>query len=301
VFPHDAFETERAVALSDVATLRDDMYRYPLRLALRAAFAGHPYGQPVLGSEESLRALDVAAARAWHREHLLTGQLVIGVVGDLDESEIAAIVARDFADLRMRDAAPVPAPAWPTAPARDVEQREKAQTALALLFPSPARTDDDRRAAHILAGIASGLGGRFFDELRDKRSLAYTVHAFPTERERAGAFVAYIATGPEQEETARAGLLAEFAKLRDVPVTGEELARAQRYAIGTHAIQQESGGAQLSEMVDAWLHGRGLGELLRHDDEVRAVTPERIQALAQRYFTEDRLVEGIVRGTGKKV
>jgi zinc protease len=55
--PADAFETERAVALSNVAMLRDDMYRYPMRLASSVAFPKHPYGVPPMGTEESLRAL----------------------------------------------------------------------------------------------------------------------------------------------------------------------------------------------------------------------------------------------------
>ena len=67
----------------------------------------------------------------------------------------------------------------------------------------------------MIASVASGLGGRFFDELRDKRSLCYTVNAFALGRRLAGAFGAYIATSPEQEDAARQGLLAEFRRLRD--------------------------------------------------------------------------------------
>ena len=63
-----------------------------------------------------------------------------------------------------------------------------------MLFPGPSRTDGARFAAHLLAGVASGLGGRFFEELRDRRSLAYTVSAFASERRLAGLFVSYIAT-----------------------------------------------------------------------------------------------------------
>ena len=99
------------------------------------------------------------------------------------------------------------------------------------------------------------MGGRFFDELRDKRSLCYTVHAFASDRRLAGTFGAYIATSPEQEDAARDGLLAEFRRLRDEPVTAEELERAQTYALGTHAIRQQSGGAVLADMVDAYLFG----------------------------------------------
>jgi zinc protease len=183
----------------------------------------------------------------------------------------------------------------------NAEQREKAQTALALAFAGPSRDDDRRYVAALVAGIASGLGGRFFDELRDRQSLAYTVHASGAERMHAGIFMAYIATSPEKEERARAGLLHEFARLRDTPVAPDELQRAQTYAIGTHAIRQESGGAQLGDMIDAWLLGRGLAELDEHDARVRAVTVEDVQAFAREFFVEDRRVEGIVRGVGRTV
>jgi zinc protease len=181
-----------------------------------------------------------------------------------------------------------------------IEKREKAQTALAMFFPGPARTDDARFATAMIAGVASGLGGRFFDELRDKQSLGYTVHAFAGERSLAGTFGAYIATGPEKEEVARRGLLGEFAKLRDEPVSARELEQAQTYAIGVHAIRQQSGGAVLADMVDAWMFGR-LAELDEFERRVRGVTAAAMQQIARAYFDESRRVEGIIRGVAKTV
>jgi len=268
-----------------------------MRLATEAAYAGHPYGRPVGGTDDSLRALRAEQVRAWHRARARAGDAVLAVVGDLSPEDAAALVAREFGALVPRTATPLPAPQWRAGASRD-DARAKKQTALALLFPGPSRTDPARVTAQLLAGIASGLGGRFFDELRDRRSLAYTVHAFASPRRLAGTFGAYIATGPTQEEEARAGLLAEFDRLREVPVTDEELARAQTYALGTHAIARQSGGAVLGEMVDAWLTGEGLAELERYEARVRAVTPAAIRALAVDWFDPARRVEGVVRGTG---
>ncbi|MDF1502462.1 pitrilysin family protein, partial [Roseisolibacter sp. H3M3-2] len=298
VFPDTAFATERAAALQELKQQRDDMYRWPMRLATESAFAGHPYGRPVGGTEASLTALDAARARAWHRERARAGELVLAVGGDAAHAELDALAAREFDALEMRATAAVASPAWPAEGSSRAETRAKKQTALALLFPGPSRTDPERMAAQLLAGIASGLGGRFFDELRDRRSLAYTVHAFAAPRRLAGAFGAYIATGPTQEDEARAGLLAEFARLRDEPVTAEELERAQVYALGTHAIARQGGGAVLGDMVDAWLIGEGLGALATFEARVRAVTPAAIRALAERWFDPARVVEGVIRGTG---
>jgi zinc protease len=293
--PDDAVETERAIALADLVALRDDMYRYPVRLATQAAFAGHPYGVPPTGDERTLPTITPAMLRDWHRARVLEAPAMIAVVGDAEPEELAALAAGAFGGLRGGDVSSLDVPAWPKALVQRIEQREKAQTALALLFSGPSRRDDARFATAMIAGVASGLGGRFFDELRDKQSLGYTVHAFATERALAGAFVSYIATSPEKEEIARRGLLDEFGKLRDEPVTAKELEQAQTYALGVHAIRQQSGGAVLGEIVDAYLFGR-LGELAEFESRVKGVTAEEMRGIARTYFVEERRVEGIVRG-----
>ncbi|MDE3126865.1 MAG: insulinase family protein, partial [Gemmatimonadota bacterium] len=298
--PDDALERERATALAEAAAVRDDMYRYPMRLALASAYPGHPYGLPVGGTDASLRAITGDAVRGWHAARVLRSAAVVAVVGDDDPDRLAAVAAQAFSELEYRPAAEPAAPPWPAGVATAVEPRDKAQTALCLLFPGPSRLDDDRFAAGLVAGIASGLGGRFFDELREKRSLAYTVQAFTAERRRAGAFGAYIATSPDREEEARAGLLAEFARLVEAPVSGQELADAQTYALGVHAIRLQRGGAVLSDVVGAWLDGR-LADLEEFERRVRAVSAGDIQALARRCFDPARRVEGIVRGTGRAV
>lgn len=296
----EALETERTIAIADVAALRDDMYRYPMRLASQAAFAGHPYGTPVSGTEETLRRIDRAAVRRWHTERALSSTSVIALVGDAEPDELASLAARAFADIRYVEPPTLSPARWPSSPATAAESRDRAQTALAVLFPGPARDDDARFSAAMIASVASGLGGRFFDELRDKRSLCYTVNAFASARRLGGMFGAYIATSPEQEAMARDGLLAEFRRLRDEPVNADELARAQTYAIGSHAIRQQSGGAVLADLVEAFLFG-SLRELMEYEPCVRAVTAESMQRVAATYFDPTRRVEGIVRGVGKAV
>jgi zinc protease len=300
-FPDDALDTERTVALANVAQQRDDMYRYPVRLAMQAAYGSHPYARSVLGTDETLGAIEARAVRAWHRDRVMRAPAVIAVVGDVDPDDIAAQLGLALGDLVAANVDLIAPPQWPEEPAMLAESRDKAQTALVVAFDGPARRDDARFATALVAGIASGLGGRFFDELRDRQSLAYTVQASASERLLAGAFISYIATSPDREEVARRGLLREFGKLRDADVTSEELDRAKTYAIGTRAIRQESGAAVLADLVDAWLYGSGLQELDEHDARIRAVTPAQIRDVASRYFVEARHVEGIVRGVVKTV
>ncbi|HZF72057.1 MAG TPA: pitrilysin family protein, partial [Gemmatimonadaceae bacterium] len=299
--PDDSFETERTVALSNVAMLRDDMFRYPMRLASSAAFTKHPYGVPPMGTEESLRALTAEQAREWHKSRVLESAIVIGVVADRDVKEIADLVAQEFGTLELEKPPKIGKPRWPKTVKIAAESRDKAQTAIALAFPAPSRTEEARFAANLIATVASGLGGRFFDELRDRQSLAYTVQAAASGKRLAGIFLSYIATSPEKEGVARTGLLAEFAKLRADPVSADEISRAKEYMVGSHAISQESGGALLGEMLDTWMFGEGLHELLEYDARVRAVTAEQMRDVARKYFDPEKRVEGIVRGVGKTV
>ena len=300
-FVEESLESERAVALANLAALRDDMYRWPLRLATHAAWAGHPYGQSVLGTEESLAKIDAAALHRWHAACAIEAPGVLVCVGDVDPNEAASLATRYFSGLRAKTAEEIRSPVWPTETLLIEDKRDKAQSALAMLFEGPARGDDLRFSAAMIAGVASGLGGRFFDELRDRQSLAYTVMAAPVVRHSAGAFSAYIACSPEKEDAARAGLLSEFAKLREAKVTDRELSQAKTYALGTWAIRRESASTVMGDIADAWLFGRSLTELSEYEDRVKSVTAAQMLQLARAHFDADRRVEGVVRGTGRTV
>jgi zinc protease len=297
-FPSAGIDTERALAIAELQRLRDDMYRFPMRLASEAAYRGHPYARSVVGTTDTLTAITRDAVVAQHTRVLQDGACVVGVVGDVEPAHGAELVQQHFGDLIVgHDVPPPPAP-WPTEPVTHAEERDKQQTALAMLFPGPSRRDPARYAARVLGAVVSGLGGRFFEQLRDRQSLAYSVAAYPVERRMGGLFAAYIATAPDREEEARAGLLHQFALLRNEPVGDREIERARRYLIGAHAIAQQSGASVLAELIDAWSFGDGLQELVEDRDRLRAVTTQDIQSLAQRWFNLAHRVEGVVRGRG---
>ncbi|CAN5677227.1 pitrilysin family protein [soil metagenome] len=294
-FTAETLETERAVALSDLASFRDDMHSYPVHLATAAAYGSHPYARASLGTERSLQAITTRDLHERHARSVARGRVAVGIAGDVDTQRAAEVAAGVFGKLTYDDSSHLVRPVWPDVARSIVEERDKAQTALAIAFPGPSRRDDDRFTGQLISIIASGLGGRFFDELRERQSLAYTVHVHARERVLGGSFVGYIATAPGKEEQARAGLLGEFARLREELVTEEELRRAQEYAVGSRVIRRESGGALLSDMLDAWLYGR-LSELGEFDDRIRSVTRKQVRRLAAACFDPARRAEGVVRG-----
>ncbi len=295
-FPEEGVSTERTLALAEAHRIRDDMHRWPMRLAMEAAFGGHPYARSVVGVRETLEALTVPDVRQFHASCMLSAPTVLAVVGEVDVDTTVNLLAREFAELQFSADAPLARASWPLTPQLKAEERDKQQTALALYFPGPSRDDPARYATRVLAAIASGLGGRFFEQLRDRQSLAYTVTAFPIERRAGSVFASYIATSPAREDEARAGLMGEFSRLREAPPSDEEVARAKRYLIGTHAIAQQTGSTVLGELVDAWLFGSGLHEREQFEASIDAVTAHDVQQVAIDYFDPQRVVEGLVRG-----
>lgn len=298
VFASDEAERERKIVLSGLDQLRDDMHQYPVRLALSQAFAGHSYGFDVAVVERAVRQLDAAALGAWHREHVLGGAPTVFVVGDIADPDAAAAAIAGMLDGRLHE--PVSSeprvPAWPAAAGARIEERDKAQTALALAFPGPARNDDDIYALQLLSAAISGLGGRLFEELRSRRSLAYAVSAAPMARWLSGSFIAYIGTAPDREEEARTELLRELAGTAAEPLASDELDRARRYLIGSWQIGQQTHARQLADLAHALLLGTGLDELRLFEERIRAVAATDVQAAAERWLRPERMVEGIVRG-----
>ncbi|MEO7239353.1 MAG: insulinase family protein, partial [Gemmatimonadales bacterium] len=208
--------TERALMITEAEQVADDMFRYPFLLAFAGAFGDAGYGLPVSGLPETLAAISPAGVRASHSRLFLGVRPVIVAVGDVDPEEASATIAGVFGDRESRPGSPIGPPlSWVGGPGESshrVVLRDKQQAALAMAFPGPARRDADRAAAEVWAAVASGLGGRMFEALRDRRSLAYTVMASSWQRGRAGALVTYIATSPEREEEARRAMLEELER-----------------------------------------------------------------------------------------
>lgn len=295
-FLPEEVERERATLRDEVAQSADDMFRHPVELALAAAFGDQRYGIPVKGWPESVAALGVDEVRQWHLLELAAGRTTVVAVGDLDPLPTLATLAGIFdgACGTPLDEADRPGPVS-FSPEHLVERRARSQTALAMAFPGPTRHHPERHAAMVLSAVASGLGGRLFHALRDRRSLAYAVLMSSWQRRGAGAILTYIATSPEREAEAREAMLEELVRLGREAVTDAELTQAVNYLAGQTAVQRQTVSAVAAEILDAWLVGTGLDEL--HDPEAafRAVTREDLLRVAAGLDPASR-AEGVVRG-----
>jgi len=299
LFDADEIEKEKEILLARIRRDKDNMRGYPIKLFRKALFEDHPYGLNDLGEEQAVADLDRSQVRTWHDQHIFSGNMTVVAVGDFESSRLKEKLDELFRDLQGGEVAAAETGEADLEVRQDsvVETRRKAQTAQTLGFPTCSYMDDDFYPLEVLQGVASGTGGRFFHQLREKMGLAYTVYGVNRSWGETGAFYAYIATSPENEELAREKLLDEFDKFKIEPVTDQELKIAKNYIGGMYKIYLETNSALVGQYAKAQLLGKGTEEVEGYPERIAQVTKEDISEVAAKYFDLRSLALGAIRGT----
>ncbi len=279
----DEIERERRETLALLARREDRLSARVFDLFARAQFPTHPYGLPLPGTPETVTRFDAERLHA-HQARLVGGRnLVVAVAGDVDPDTAAEDLSRRLGDLAEGHAldAALPPMDPPPREAREVEERkDRAQAHLVVGFRGLTVHDPDRFALEVISQCLAGQGGRLFLELRDRRSLAYTVTALNVEGVAPGTFAVYIATAPEKLEEARAGILTELRRLREQRVPERELERARRYLIGSHAIGAQRSASQAMQLALDGRYGLGPEAHQAYPERIAAVTADDLQRVA---------------------
>jgi zinc protease len=185
------------------------------------------------------------------------------------------------------------------APSAKVEIRDRKQTASVIGFLGPPAENPSCDSLVVILNLVSGLGGRFFDELREKQSLAYSVSAAQTRRALDGSFSCYVATSPENEQRALDGLKQEFKRLVMTPASEDELVRARNYSVGIYRIRLQQRAEQVLEFAQSSIFGKNVDEIKRYPQDLLEVDQNLIKETAAKYFDLDRFALGIVRASAK--
>lgn len=298
LFDPEELEKEKEILLARIQRSKDNMRDRPISLLHQALFGDHPYGLSSLGEEDAVENLDSSQVARWYRKHFSAGNMTIVAVGDFDSSRLRRKTKELFEGFETEPVGEPEVSAQHFEPGHDelVETRRRAQTAQALGFATCPYQEEDLYALKVLQAIASGTGGRFFHQLREKRGLAYTVYGLNNSWEQAGIFYAYIATSPENEALAKQELLEEFYRFRTDPVTGDELKVAKNYISGMYQIYLETNSARARQYAKAELLGKGIEEVERYPKKIAQVTGDEIKEVAARYFDPNSFAVGVIRG-----
>jgi zinc protease len=176
------------------------------------------------------------------------------------------------------------------------EQREKQQAHFVIGYPGARFTDPDRYALDVLGSALAGMGGRLFVNLRDKKSLAYSVTSFSSEQVDPGFFAFYMGTSADKLDRAVADTLKEISEVKKGGITPEEFERAKKWMIGTYEIGLQSNGSYTSKMVYNELYGVGYEETFTAPEKIAAVSLADVNRLAAAVLDANKYTIAILRG-----
>jgi len=290
-------ERERSDTLAAIERREDRLAQLAYLLFAETHFRHHPYRLATLGSAESVSRFDGDLLRAHHARLIRGENMTIAVVGDVDPDRAATRFSARLAAI-PNGGFEAPSPPLEDAPReiREAELRkDRAQAHLVIGFRGITIADPDRFALEVIVQLLAGQGGRLFLELRDRRSLAYTVSANNTEGIAPGHFTVYIATAPEKLDEARAGMFEELQKLVQQSPSDEELERAKRYLIGNHAIDLQRNAAHAGLISLNALYGLGPDADCAFPAQVAAVGKEEVLRVARRIIDLDTYTLAVIR------
>jgi zinc protease len=140
------------------------------------------------------------------------------------------------------------------------------------------------------------MGGRLFTNLRDRKSLAYSVTSFSSEQVDPGFFAFYMGTSADKLDEAIADTLKEIEEVRKDGITREEFERAKKWMIGAYEIGLQSNAAYAEKMMYNELYGTGYEETFRVPEKIMALTPEEVNRAAAKVLDTERYTLAVIRG-----
>jgi predicted Zn-dependent peptidase len=282
-------DIEREVILQEIAMYEDDPQDKVFDVLGRAVFGDHPLGRAVIGRAEVIRRAQREEIAQFHDARYVPGNVVIAAAGSVDHDALVAM-ARDSGPSEGGEAPSPGGAPEPGAPTVVFERKDTEQYHVCLGGPGVSRHDDRRFALRVLDAIIGGTSSsRLFQEVREKRGLAYAVYSFSSQYADTGQVGVYLGTGPDQLAEAMRVLAAELDRMREDPASDEELVRAKENAKGRLVLSLESTSTRMNRLGASILTGVPLLSVDELIDRIDAVTIDDVRELVDTLYGRDRL------------
>jgi predicted Zn-dependent peptidase len=292
-------DSERQVVIEEIAMYEDEPSDKVHDVLAKAVFGDHPLGRPVIGRAEIIANVPVPDIAAYHDERYAPSNLVVAGAGNLDHERLVEMVQEACAAgfptpdvARSLDPAPERVD-----PRMCFFQKQTEQFHVTLGAPGIARGDERRFALRILDTILGGsTSSRLFQEVREKRGLAYSVYSYSSQYLDSGQIGMYVGTRPDNVPQAMEVIATELRKLRTEGVSPAELERAKENVKGRTVLSMESMLARMNRLGSSVLTGiplLSLDEVLALTD---AVTADDVAALVTELYDPERLSAAAVGG-----
>jgi len=298
-FDTEDIDREKKVVLEEIKMVEDTPDDLVHELFTEHFWEGHPLGRPILGTPDTVGALTSERLREYFEATYAAGNLIIAAVGNIDHEKVKELVLRHFGDLgpaggRVIDERPL------VVPNVIIRNKELEQSHVCLGMDAYPQDHADRYGSYVLNTVLGGsMSSRLFQNVREKRGLAYAVFSGLSAYRDAGSVTVYAGCSNQAVGELVDVVVAELRRLKEDPPSDEELRRAKDHLKGSLMLNLESTSSRMSHLARQEMYFDrqfGLDETL---SGVERVTREDLKRIAQDLFAADALaatVLGAVNG-----
>jgi predicted Zn-dependent peptidase len=286
-------DAEREVVLEEIAMYEDTPQDLVHDLLAEAVFGSHPLGRPVIGRADVISTVGRRSIATYHRATYLPGNIVVAAAGNLDHDDLLRLLEPFAAKLEE----PPPQKRRPRRPLVKVpppglrfQRKDTEQYHVCLGAPGIARSDRRRFAASLLDGILGGsASSRLFQEIREKRGMAYSVYTFVSQYTDTGQVGLYVGTREENLVACLEITAEQIADIASGNVGTAELARAKENLKGRLMLAMESTSSRMSRLGKSLITDTELLSIDRLIAEIEAVEAEAVAEVASVLLAPERL------------
>jgi predicted Zn-dependent peptidase len=291
-------ENERQIVLEEIAMYEDDPQDKVFDVLGEAIFGSHPLGRAVIGHADVVAGSRAEVLRAFHAQRYGPHNVVLAAAGSVDHDALVELaMAADGAALPASTAPLAPPPPNGLEARVRFVRKDTEQYHVCLGAPGIARDDERRWALRVLDNVLGGTSSsRLFQEVRERRGLAYSVYSFSALHAGTGQVGLYVGTRPDNVGEALKVVGAELERFVADPATDEELARSKENVKGRTVLALESTSARMNRLGSSILAEMPLLSVDEIIERVDAVTVEDVKVLAAELFANGRLSAAGVGG-----
>lgn len=287
-FSQAEVENERPVILSEISMLEDSPEEHIHTLLEENFWKNHALGRSILGTKETVQSFDAKTIKSFFQNHYTPQSVIISAAGNVDHERLVDLLSPSFSGL-ARSREPVQRICPDVNVHTKIYRKKIEQVHVCMAMNGLSLTHPDRFACSLLNTLLGGnMSSRLFQEIREKRGLAYSVYSFSSLNIDSGLFGIYTGVAPENVVTSLSLILAELDKICGSPISDAEIADAKEYTKGSILLGSESTENQMVRLAQNEItFGRyiPLEETLTN---ISKVSSEDIQRTAEFLFKSGR-------------
>src|SRR5215813_7816408 len=281
---------EKGVILEEIKMDEDNPDYLVHEIFTQNFWKDHPLGKPILGTKETVRNFERDPVLNVYRQSIIPGNLIMCAAGHLKHEEFVAAVAKHFGHMKpasngFHSSAPQIVPRIVTRNKKSLEQVQ-----ICLGVPAHPIAHTRRHASYILNTIlGGGMSSRLFQNIRERQGLAYAIYSDLNPYRDTGCLSVYAGTSRESAVRVVESVVGEFKKLKEIPISAEELRRSKDQLKGSLMLSLESSTARMSNLARQEMYFDrfyGMDELIQ---KIEAVTAEDLQEMSNDFFRTESI------------